>query len=339
MEKILSVVVPTYNMQDYLRRCLDSLIVSEERMRLLEVLVINDGSKDHSSAIAHEYQDRYPETFRVVDKENGHYGSCVNRGLQEARGRFFRLLDADDWFNNDQLEILLDALLSQPDEVDVVFNNVYVHRDDVELVTVRQANYNQIYSFDEFDFIATVNNALILGVQGMTYRKSLLDRVHLQLQTGICYTDTEYGFYPLTKARKFVFLPCNLFNYFLGRSGQSIDFGEVVRNFDHFHKLAKRILPDYLRLASSLSPIRKKTVLQFVQNAIIQIYYINLRDLPGYDAHRMAVLKETDKLVRQDECLNRMAIVAHHYERIPYLTLWRLTGIRLARVLSFLGKN
>lgn len=69
MEKILTIVIPTYNMQDYLRRCLDSLIVPDEQMQQLEVLVVNDGSKDNSSAIAHEYQDKYPGTFRVIDKE------------------------------------------------------------------------------------------------------------------------------------------------------------------------------------------------------------------------------------------------------------------------------
>lgn len=103
MEKILTIVIPTYNMQDYLRRCLDSLIVPEEQMQLLEVLVVNDGSKDNSSAIAHEYQDKYPGTFRVIDKENGNYGSCVNRGLKEATGKYIKILDADDWFDTKAL--------------------------------------------------------------------------------------------------------------------------------------------------------------------------------------------------------------------------------------------
>ena len=71
MEKTLTIVIPTYNMQDNLRRCLNSLVVPEEQMQRLEVLVMNDGSKDSSSAIAHEYQDKYPDTFRVIDKEKG----------------------------------------------------------------------------------------------------------------------------------------------------------------------------------------------------------------------------------------------------------------------------
>lgn len=83
-------------MEKYLRRCLNSLIIDEEGMKQLEVLVINDGSKDSSSQIAHEYQNKYPDTYRVIDKENGNYGSCVNKGIVKATGKYFKILDADD---------------------------------------------------------------------------------------------------------------------------------------------------------------------------------------------------------------------------------------------------
>ena len=71
MEKTLTIVIPTYNMQDNLRRCLDSLVVPEDQMQRLEVLVMNDDRKGSSSDIAHEYQAKYPDTFRVIDKEKG----------------------------------------------------------------------------------------------------------------------------------------------------------------------------------------------------------------------------------------------------------------------------
>ena len=88
MSKLLTIVIPTYNMEAYLNRCLDSLLVSDEQMKLLEVLVINDGSKDNSSAIAHEYEAKYPNTFRVIDKENGGHGSTINAGIKKARGKW-----------------------------------------------------------------------------------------------------------------------------------------------------------------------------------------------------------------------------------------------------------
>ena len=113
MQKLLTIVIPTYNMQDYLARCLDSLIIKDDDlMSKLEVLVVNDGSKDNSSAIAHEYEAKYPNTFRVIDKENGNYGSCVNRGLKEAAGKYIKVLDADDWFDNSNFEKYLSVLSS-----------------------------------------------------------------------------------------------------------------------------------------------------------------------------------------------------------------------------------
>ena len=101
MDKILTVVIPTYNMEKLLDKCLTSLIVNDkELMNQLEVLVVIDGAKDRSSEIAHSYEIKFPNTFRVIDKENGNYGSCVNRGLNEALGKYIKILDADDWFDS-----------------------------------------------------------------------------------------------------------------------------------------------------------------------------------------------------------------------------------------------
>ena len=110
MDKILTVIIPTYNMEDYLRYCLDSLLI-KENFKQLEVLIINDGSKDSSSAIGHEYEQLYPEVFRVIDKENGNYGSCINRGLKEAKGKYVKILDADDSFHTKHFEAFVSFLV------------------------------------------------------------------------------------------------------------------------------------------------------------------------------------------------------------------------------------
>ena len=86
MNKVITIVIPTYNMERYLDRCLNSLIIAPDLMDKLEVLVINDGCKDRSSEIGHSYEAKFPNSFRVIDKENGNYGSCINRGLKEATG-------------------------------------------------------------------------------------------------------------------------------------------------------------------------------------------------------------------------------------------------------------
>lgn len=111
MNKILTIVIPTYNMEKYLDKCLTSLVIEDrELMKQLEILVVIDGSKDRSSEIAHTYQVRYPQTFIVIDKENGNYGSCINRGLKEAAGKYIKVLDADDCYNSKSLQQHLELL-------------------------------------------------------------------------------------------------------------------------------------------------------------------------------------------------------------------------------------
>ena len=108
MHKTLTLVIPSYNMEAYLPRCIDSLGIDALKKVVLpdagtlgdklEVLVVNDGSTDKTSEIAHAFESRYSQIVRVIDKQNGHYGSCVNRGLAEATGTFIKILDADDTF-------------------------------------------------------------------------------------------------------------------------------------------------------------------------------------------------------------------------------------------------
>ena len=122
MDKTLTIVVPTYNMEKYLEKCLSSLIINDkELLKCLEVLVVIDGATDGSCEIAHSFEKECPETFRVIEKENGNYGSCVNRGLKEASGKYIKILDADDWFNTEAFEKYLRRL--QNIDVDLVLND------------------------------------------------------------------------------------------------------------------------------------------------------------------------------------------------------------------------
>lgn len=106
MEKILTIIIPAYNMEKFLPYCLDSLLI-ESRLEDVEVLVINDGSTDRTSAIAHEYEERLHGIVRVIDKNNGNYGSCINVGLKEAAGRYIKILDADDSFDTDNFGLFI----------------------------------------------------------------------------------------------------------------------------------------------------------------------------------------------------------------------------------------
>ena len=213
VNKILTVVIPTYNMEKYLRRCLDSLIVSDQQMQMLEVLVINDGSKDTSSQIAHEYQDRYPQTFRVIDKENGNYGSCVNRGLDEATGKYIKVLDADDWFDNANFRTYLDTVKDL--DVDLVLNDMVYYREGKGVYSISHFRLPKQKGFYFFDY------RQFPRMHNIAYKRNKVRALKYHQTEGISYTDGQWTFLPMSMVEKAFYLPLSIYVYLVGREGQT----------------------------------------------------------------------------------------------------------------------
>ena len=149
MEKILTVTIPSYNVEKYLKQTLDSFL-AEEILEEIEVLIVDDGSKDGTAAIGKEYERKYPGTFRVISKENGGHGSTINRGIQEAKGRYFKVVDGDDWVNTADFIKLVKALKTCTAEY--VVTNYYEVNDKTGEKTPREykeLGKKKIWKFEE----------------------------------------------------------------------------------------------------------------------------------------------------------------------------------------------
>ncbi len=228
MDKILSIIIPTYNMEKYLRKCLDSLIVSSENMQRLDVLVVNDGSKDSSSQIGHEYESKYPQTFRVIDKDNGNYGSCINRGLKEMTGKYVKVLDADDYFVNLVFDRFITFLTRT--NSDLIINDYCIVNE--------KDTIDETYSFDlptdSFFRLMDIPKGMIawLWHHGITYRTELFRQLTYHQTEGISYTDDEWIFNPMSLVKDVVYFPHNLYHYLMGREGQTFDPKIMKSSFD-----------------------------------------------------------------------------------------------------------
>ena len=220
--KILSVIIPTYNMEKYLRRCLDSLIIDEEGMKQLEVLIINDGSKDLSSKIAHEYQDKYPDTYRVIDKENGNYGSCINRGLQEAKGKYIKILDADDYFANESFSRYMKKISNI--DVDIVLNDANLVNPFGNILKTWKFNLSNSIIDDFFSW------NIFPEMHTVAYRTSNLRKINYVQLEGISYTDQQWIFLPMTTVHKGFYFNEPLYQYLVGREGQTMQPDIVNKN-------------------------------------------------------------------------------------------------------------
>lgn len=325
MNKVLSVIIPSYNMEDYLQKCLDSLILDDERqMEILEVLVVNDGSTDSTSAIAHKYQKRYPDIFRVVDKENGHYGSCVNKGLIEANGKYVKILDADDWFDTDALRTLLKMLSTSDADMVITNYNIVNNCGKVKKEKIFDLPKDKQLRLDVF---CPSDSFAKLQMHAVIYRLNKLTENSYTQTEGVPYTDQEWIFLPVTFMETFIYCPIFLYQYLIGREGQSMDpHIKIGNNWTSFNLLLKRATAfQQLKDSTSISKNKltylenklKSSVLRLYRSCLIY-HQVDLKTLSRYDNQLKMVDKELYDYVSMD---GDKALFG-----LRYVNDWRRTG-------------
>lgn len=275
MNKVLTIIIPTYNMENYLHRCLGSLVIKDEELfETLEVLVINDGSKDLSSVIAHEYQEKYTSVFRVIDKDNGNYGSCVNRGLKEAKGKYIKILDSDDLFNENIFPVFLKCLLSS--DADLIISD-FVQINDKEKV-INKISFNLPVNVETNIVSCDVRSFLPIEMHGITYKKSVFNDIDYKQSEGISYTDQEWSLIPFNSVKTMLYFPSVLYLYYIGREGQTVSFNQMRKKFDDFEIVFKRLLLYILMPQKEWFHVYNETRLLSLVNTMYQILFYNINN-------------------------------------------------------------
>ena len=296
MEKQLTVIIPSYNMAQLLPRCLDSLLESGAQAGF-EAIVVNDGSKDDTLQVALRYQDANPDRIRVIDKPNGNYGSTINAALPQARGKYVKILDADDWFDSAALAKFLRELSSTDADM-VVTHFTQIHPKGVKEL----AKYN-LYGKEPYEYGRTYQLDQVLSdgyirfflMHSLTYKTQLLLKNGYRQTEGCSYTDLEWDVYPLFYARDIVFFDTNLYQYNLDREGQTMDPKVLARSLDQLGRVTENILGFYERYPrGELSPQRKAFLDGFYRNRIRLMAKSYLLDLPRdmFNADEFALVDE-----------------------------------------------
>lgn len=226
---LLSIIVPTYNMEQYLPRLLDMLLY-EPLLNQVEILVVNDGSKDNSLAIAESYAQRYPQ-IRVIDKENGGHGSCINAGVAAAKGKFCKLVDSDDYLAPIALLQHLNFLRNNDADMIICDYNRFDTAGNLSPVSYRdRLKTNMIYNIGTLsqDLICDHSHLSYIHMHAITYKTAIFHDNCIRITEKSFYVDQEYISYPIPFIRKIIYQPIFLYHYLIGRPGQSID-AEVCR--------------------------------------------------------------------------------------------------------------
>ena len=323
--KILSIIVPMYNMEQYIDQCLSSLIIGEG-MEDLEVLVINDGSRDSSLSLARKYEQQYPQTYRVIDKENGNYGSCINRGLAECTGRYVRVLDADDYLETSNLAEFV-RLLSCT-ELDMVFsdyNKVDGNGRFSRLVRNRRLHPDKTYSTRDL-----TRHRLYVFIHNVTYRTELLKAMHYHQSEGLSYTDQEWIFLPMAMVKSWKYWPNVNYNYRLGREGQTVSKEAHIRTMSHEIKGFLGNVRTYEQIKGTLSKDACSYLRHRLQLRAKVIYEAFLLYYHHEMASRMGELEHLDKELQHlsPETYELAAKLHFHIGpfRYYFVQRWRKSG-------------
>ena len=288
--KLISFVVPCYNSEQYLSKCIDSLLPGGDDV---EIIIVNDGSKDKTIEIANEYRDKYPNIIRVIDKENGGHGSGLNAGLDNATGLYFKCVDSDDWVDYDAYMEVLKTIkkhISEGKSIDLYLANYVFERVDQNKQFV--ASLRKRFPLGEeigWDKVRQFGVAEFLMMHSLIYRLEVLKESKVRLPEHTYYVDTIFTYVPLKYTHTLFYKDVDFYRYYVGRPDQSVTFENMTKNY----KMQVKVMKE-LSLAYSWDDLkhlprhqRNFMVHDLVVKSFLTLFYI----MAGYNKEKKEAYK------------------------------------------------
>lgn len=264
--KLLTIAIPCYNSEKYMRKCVDSLLVGGEDV---EILIVDDGStKDATAEIADEYAARYPSIVKAIHKENGGHGSAVNAGIANASGLYFKVVDSDDWVKEEAYMQILDTLRSLvggSTTLDMLISNfVYEKEGEKRKKIMHYRHMMPVGQFFTWNDCKHFRKGHYILMHSVIFRTKLLKECGLRLPEHTFYVDNIYVFEPLPYVKKMYYLDVNFYRYYIGRVDQSVNESVMISRIDQQIRVNKLMI-DYL--VEHQMEIRKtKRLYQYMKN-------------------------------------------------------------------------
>ena len=268
------------------------MIYSKYIIDKCELIVVNDGSTDRTSEIAHIYEKKY-KNITVIDKSNGGHGSGINAGVRIARGKYFKIVDADDWVVTENLENFIKKILLEDTDIVAHYqNNVYEDANKEVVKKVKDIDIGRHYYMEE------IPPETLLGLSNVCFKTEKYRINNIKIDEECFYVDIEYILYPLKYMKDFIVYDDVVYCYRLGNSNQSINTYSMYKNrYDHF-KVINNLLTFYQQ---SMEAEIGDNIILYMENVISDLikahYYLYF--LNKIDYSDIVDLKEFDVLIKQ----------------------------------------
>ena len=291
--KYLTIVIPTYNAEAFMDKNLASFL-DKRLMDKGEILIINDGSLDRSGEKAREYERKYPGYIRLIEKENGGHGSGINVGIREAKGKYFKVIDADDWVHTDNLVKLL--LECQSRDADLLINP-YIKVDESSGFEKICGNYSKFPQNVLLPFRKLAASDISLVLHSVTYKTCLLKDNNIRLTEKCFYEDFQYVLYPMPYIKTALLFDFPVYYYLVGQEEQSVNAEKALKNVEMYVK----VYADSIKYLEKVSGELDRNSMEYMNRCmcryLLSLYNIFIRN--GKHPYSYEKLQRVDKKVRQ----------------------------------------
>lgn len=264
-QKVLTVSVAAYNVERYIKQALDSFTVPGVYERV-EVFVIDDGGTDKTCDIVKEYANNYPSTFILVNKKNGGWGSTVNYSINHATGKYFKLLDGDDYFESKNLAEYLDIL--EQIDADIIYTP-YMEFDDLSGRVLRIVDDHPLIDTGKILEMDDAIKIIDFLMHNSTVKSSILKEHNIKISENCFYTDGEYIIKIMAYAKTVSAFDKIIYCYRLGRSGQSVSAEGMKKHIKDYEHVIECLLEFY----DMLDVIGKKNICMRLRDWLLPDYY------------------------------------------------------------------
>ena len=255
VQKLLSVAIPSYNSEAYMEHCIETLLTGGEKV---EILIVNDGSKDGTAEIANKYAAEYPNIVKAIHQENGGHGEAVNAGLRNASGKFYKVVDSDDWVDEQALQAVLDTLEVYQDDIELLISNyVYEKQGAKHKKVMEYSNYlpmNRVFTWNDMKPFPIGKYLLMHSV---IYKTEMLKECGLELPKHTFYVDNIFVFDPLPSVKHMYYLNVDFYRYFIGRDDQSVNEKVMIGRLDQQMRVNRIMAESFLKRDISNAYLQK----------------------------------------------------------------------------------
>lgn len=322
MQKVLTIGIAAYNVESTIEDCINSMLIDEIADKL-EVLVINDGSTDSTKKIVNSYVAKYPNTVKLVDKENGGHGSTINATIDNATGKYLKMVDGDDRLEKTGLISLMKELESTA--ADMVFSPYYrvnINTGKKELVGYLKNIQKRYLSRREMS-LDKLSDKLVVAMHSVTYKTTLLKNSRYRIDEHCFYVDVEYSLYYLLDVHQILLLDVPVYDYSIGDVNQSINKAVMRKRREQHMKVCKSLIDFYESEKNSISVDLRVMLKNNIINMILCNEYMLLMSLED-DETSSRELQIFDLFLKENSLdLYNGVIILNSSKKFKLLKFWR----------------